>query len=139
MFPILSETIETHIEDYGVGIFIVGGYGEFDRLAAAALIAAKQRHPEITLLRLLSYHPAEYPINTPKSFDNTYYPFGAEIIPRKFAIARANRYVVDHVDYLIAYVWHPASKARELMEYAKKREKKKLISVCNLADKVAAG
>ena len=33
-------------------------------------------------------------------------------------------YVVDHVDYLIAYAWHPASNARELVEYAKMREKK---------------
>lgn len=36
----------------------------------------------------------------------------------------ANRYVVDHVDYLISYAWHPASNARELVEYAKRREKK---------------
>ena len=27
-------------------------------------------------------------------------------------------YMVDHVDYLIAYAWHPASNARELVEYA---------------------
>ena len=38
------------------------------------------------------------------------------------AIVRANRYMVDHVDYLIAYAWHPASNARNLMEYAKTRE-----------------
>ena len=43
---------------------------------------------------------------------------------RKAAIIRANRYVVDHVDYLIAYAWHPASNARELVEYAKRRVKK---------------
>ena len=29
--------------------------------------------------------------------------------------------MVDHVDYLIAYAWHPASNARELAEYAAKR------------------
>ena len=26
--------------------------------------------------------------------------------------------MVDHVDYLIAYAWHSASNARELVEYA---------------------
>nr|DAU77922.1 MAG TPA: hypothetical protein [Caudoviricetes sp.] len=31
---------------------------------------------------------------------------------------------MDHVDYLISYAWHPASNARELVEYAKRREKK---------------
>ena len=45
-----------------------------------------------------------------------------ESVPRKAAIVRANRYVVDHVDYLIAYAWHPASNARELVEYAQKRQ-----------------
>ena len=39
-------------------------------------------------------------------------------MPRKFAIVRANRYMVEHVDYMIAYVWHPASNARDLVEYA---------------------
>lgn len=42
-----------------------------------------------------------------------------ESVPRKIAIVRANRYVVDHVGYLIAYAWRPASNARELAEYAK--------------------
>ena len=46
------------------------------------------------------------------------------LLTRKVAIVRANRYVVDHVDYLIAYAWHPASNVRELVEYAKRRENK---------------
>ena len=28
---------------------------------------------------------------------------------------------MDHVDYLIAYAWHPASNARELVDYAQAR------------------
>ena len=55
-----------------------------------------------------------------------------ESVPRKVAIVRANRYVVDHVDYLIAYAWHPASNARELLEYAKRREKRDLISITSI-------
>ena len=57
-------------------------------------------------------------------YGSTFYPPGMESVPRKVAIVRANRYVVDHVDYLISYAWHPASNARELVEYAKRREKK---------------
>ena len=92
-------------------------------------IAAKERHPNITLSMLIPYHPAERPIKTPQGFDNTFYPLGMEKVPRKLAIVRANRYMVDHVDYLIAYVWHPASNAMDLVEYAKKREERNLISV----------
>ena len=98
-------------------------------MAAKAVVAAKERHPEITLSMLIPYHPAERPIKPPPGFDNTFYPPGMEKVPRKLAIVRANRYMVDHVDYLIAYAWHPASNARELVEYAKKRELQNLISV----------
>lgn len=97
------------------------------------VIEAKERHPSITLSMLIPYHPAERPINPPQGFDNTFYPPCMEKVPRKLAIVRANRYMVDHVDYLIAYVWHPASNARDLVEYAKKRELRNLISVTVLS------
>lgn len=129
VLPALTEAIEVHITQYGVSEFIVGGYGGFDYYAGQAVIQAKQRHPGVTLSLLLPYHPAERPVETPKGYDNTYYPPGMEKVPRPFAIPRANRYMVDHVDYLIAYVWHPASKARDLVEYAQRREARNLIKV----------
>ena len=103
---------------------IVGHYGGFDRLAALAVKEARRFYPEVKLTLLLPYHPEERPTPTPDGFDSTFYPPGMESVPRKIAIVRANRYVVDHVDYLIAYAWHPASNARELVEYAKRRENK---------------
>lgn len=118
VYPQLEAAIEKHITQLGVREFIVGNYGGFDRIAARALVAAKARHPEIVLLLLVPYHPAERPIQTPPGFDSTYYPPGMEQVPRKFAIVRANRHAVEHVDYLVSYVWHPASNARDLMEYA---------------------
>lgn len=129
ILPTLADAIETHISKYGAAEFIVGSYGGFDHLAAGAVIAAKKAHPHITLSLLLPYHPAERPIEIPKGFNSTYYPPGMEDVPRQFAIVRANRYVVDHVDYLIAYAWHPASNASELVEYARRREKRHLIAV----------
>ena len=109
---------EHHIVHCGVTEFIVGNYGGFDRMAARAVISAKALYPGITLLLLLSYHPAERPIETPPGFDGTFYPPGMESVPRRYAIVRANRYMIDHVDYLIAYAWHPASNAKELTAYA---------------------
>ena len=129
IFPALSEAIEQHIVEYGVTEFIVGNYGGFDHMAAKAVIEAKDRHPGITLSMLIPYHPAERPVAPPQGFDNTFYPPGMEEFPRKFAIVRANRYMVEHVDYLISYTWHPASNARNLVEYDKKREERNLISV----------
>ena len=118
--------------EYGVTEFIVGHYGGFDRLAASAIKAAKHLYPAVKLILLLPYHPAERPIPTPDGFDSTFYPPGMESVPRKIAIVRANRYVVDHVDYLIAYAWHPASNARELVEYAKSRQKNRSLFITML-------
>ena len=130
VLPALVEAVEQHIVEYGVTEFIVGNYGNFDRMAAKAVIEAKERHPNITLSMLIPYHPAERPIEPTQGFDNTFYPPSMEKVPRRLAIVRANRYMVDHVEYLIAYAWHPASNARDLMEYAQKKG----ISTTNLGE-----
>lgn len=124
IYPVLYAAVEQHILEYGVTEFIVGHYGGFDRLATSAVKEAKHFYPEVKLTLLLPYYPAERSIPTLDGFDGTFYPPGMESVPRKAAIIRANRYVVDHVDYLIAYVWHLASNARGLAEYAESREKK---------------
>ena len=125
----MNEAVEHHIVEYGVTEFIVGHYGGFDRLAASAVKEAKHFYPEVSLTLLLPYHPVERPIPTPDGFDGTFYPPGMESVSSKAAIIRANRYVVDHVDYLIAYTWHPASNARELVEYAWKRRRNLCLSI----------
>lgn len=127
--PALRATIEQHIVEYGVTEFFVGRYGGFDHIAAKAVIAAKEQHPEIALSILIPYHPSERHVELPPGFDITFYPPGMEKVPRRLAIVRANRYMVDHVDYLIAYVWHSGSNARNLLEYAQNREQNNLISV----------
>ena len=53
-------------------------------------------------------------------------------MPKRAAIIRANRYMVEHSEYLIAYVKHSVSNARELVEYAQKWEKRGMIQVAIL-------
>ncbi len=132
ILPALDKAIEQHISEYGVTEFIAGSYGCFDHLAANAVIRAKKQHPQITLTLLLPYHPAERPIEKPVGYDSTYYPPDMEKTPRRLAIVRANRYMVDHVDYLIAYAWHPASNAKKLAEYAQRQARRGLITVTML-------
>ena len=129
LIPALAEAVERHITEYGVTSFMVGHYGNFDKLAARAVIDAKKRHPEVTLTLLLPYHPFDRPIPTPEGFDGTFYPPGMETVPRRAAIVRANHYMVDNSTHLIAYAWHPASNARELVEYAQRREHLGLLHV----------
>ena len=128
----LASEVRRHITELGVTEFIVGHYGRFDSMAGQAVIAAKREFPHIRLLQLIPYHPAEAPVDLPEGYDGTYYPPGMESVPRRFAIVRANRYMVDHTDYLIAYAWHPASNARELVEYAEARQKRGLMQVTRI-------
>ena len=133
LLPQLSAEVDRHITELKVTDFVVGIYGWFDSMAARTVKAAKKRHPEVTLTLLLAYHPYDRPIPTPEGFDSTFYPPGMETVPKRAAIVKANRYMVDHSDYLIAYAWHTASNARELVSYAKKRKNKGLIQVTDLA------
>ena len=128
-FAALTAQVNRHIEEYGVTEFFVGNYGGFDRMAAKAVITAKKAHPKVTLTMLLPYHPAERPVRLPKGFDDSFYPPDMEKVPRRLAIVRANQYMVDHTDFLIAYVRHPGSNTANLVEYAKKREEKQLIAI----------
>ena len=133
--PLLGATVERHIVKYGIDRFIVGRYGAFDAMAAGSVIRVKQAYPDVELLLLLPYHPAERPVELPQGFDGSYYPEGMERVPRRFAIVRANEYVIRHVcDHLIAYDRHLATKTHNFVELALQREKKGLMHVTNLAE-----
>lgn len=132
----LRREVERHITEYGVVDFVVGHYGRFDAMAARAVIDAKKRHPKVTLTMLLPYHPFDRPIPTPEGFDGTFYPPGMEGVPKRLAIVRANRYLVDHSAYLIAYVAHPSSGSRDVLEAALKRQTHGLMRVTNLSGRL---
>lgn len=124
----LTEAVERHIVEYGVTEFVVGHYGAFDRMAARVVREAKQRHPEVSLTLLLPYYRPE---KIDGEWDGIFYPPGMETVPKRLAIVRANRYMADHCDHLIAYAKYPGN-SREVMEYARGREKQ----VENLAERI---
>ena len=130
--PLLSEAVERHITQCGVTEFIVGHYGRFDAMASSAVRAAKQLHPEISLVLLLPYYPFPYETD---GFDATFYPPDMESVPKPFAIVRANEYVIRTADYLICYDRGQIGKTRDFVELARKRERKGLIHIENLAEK----
>ena len=73
---------------------------------------------------LLPYHPAESKVILPAGFDGSLYPPGMENVPRRFAIAHANRWMVEHCTHLVAYVTHPASNAGKVVEWGRIKGKK---------------
>ena len=136
LMPLLAEAVERYIVDCGVTTFFVGHYGNFDRMAAAAVKEIKAQHTDVQLMLVLPYHPAIRPIETPDGFDSTYYPWEDEYIPKRLAIVKTNQRMVDTCDYLIAFAWHHLGGSGQIVEYARKREKRGLIHVENLAEKL---
>ena len=134
LLPRLELEIDRLIQEDNVRYFYVGGYGGFDRIAAAAVKHSKQKYPDITLMLVLPYHPAERAVPTPDGFDGTYYPEGLENTPRRYAIVRTNQIMVDTGNWLVCYVQHGVSNSRNLLEYAQRREEKGLIQIINIGE-----
>ena len=134
LLPRLEWVIDRLILEENVRYFYVGGYGGFDRIAAVAVKQAKQKYPDITLMLVLPYHPAERTVPTPTGFDGTYHPEGLENTPRRYAIVRTNKIMVDTCDWLVCYVRHGASNSRNLLEYAQRRANKGLIKIKNICE-----
>lgn len=128
ILPDLIEAIENEVSK-GTTVFYVGYHGDFDRMAAAALREIKKKHREVTAILVLSYHPSEQPIEPPYGFDGTFYP-PLENTPRRYAIVRANQYMITGSSSLICYVRHFGN-SRKLLECA---ERQKDISIVNLSD-----
>ena len=47
---------------------------------------------------------------------------------------RTNKIMVDTCDWLVCYVRHGASNSRNLLEYARRREEKRLIQIINIGE-----
>lgn len=106
----LFQDISTQLEDAIIGaidqgydIFWCGGYGTFDRNAAAIAHNLQKRYPHIQTVLILAYLP-EQPL--PELYNYSIFPEGIEIGPPRFAISRRNQWIVKHCDSAICYVNH---------------------------------
>lgn len=123
---------EHHYLQHGVRIFVVGNRGEFDSYAASAVKSLKRRYSDIVLMLLLAYHPAEREVFLSEGFDNSYYP-PLEHTPRRYAIVKANQYMVDTSNTIICYAKY-AGNSKKLLEYAQSRKRDASAIVDNLGD-----
>ena len=114
----LDETI-TQLCHRGARRFLLGGYGHFDRMAAAAVWQAKTSFPEISSVLVLPY------IN--KKADMTFYDYSLypslESVPKRYAILKRNQSMVDEADIVVAYVLHDWGGAVKTLDYAMRKGK----------------
>lgn len=134
ILPELTSAIERIILEEGKMCFYIGGYGNFDRLSAHAIKQLKKKYPQVTLMKLLYYHPAIRPVEIPDGYDGTYYPEGMEKVPQRIAIVKGNHLMVDSADWLVAYVCHSIGNAGKLLQYAQRKKRNSTLRIINLSN-----
>ena len=114
----LKKTI-TELMLEGATEFYLGGYGEFDALAARIIFEIKAAHSNTTTALILAYPNQKFDSNF---YDETIYP-PLETVPKKFAITRRNEWMVDQSDVIVAYVTHDFGGAAAMLRYAERKKK----------------
>lgn len=129
-FTAVEELIISGIAD----CFLIGNYGDFDHIAASVCLTLKRKYPQISVNLVLPYycpHLDEYDKERYARFDSVITPELVET-PHRYRIIKANEYMVDQADTVIAYVKYDGGAAKTL-EYAKKH-KKQIINLANEGD-----
>ena len=131
----IENAIDSLLQTDNEFVFYTGGMGDFDNKCASAVRATKRKYPdkEIRLALVLPYMSNR--LNTDKDYYQYYYdeiiiPTELAGVHYKSAITMRNRWLVDRVDCLIAYVYRDFGGALETVKYARKHGK----TVINLAD-----
>lgn len=118
----LEKAIRTAIEQHGTDTFWCGGYGDFDRHAAASVQQLKGNYPHIRLIHVYAYLPKKME-RLSEYYDGSIYPEGLEAVPQRFAISKRNQWMVDHCDILICAVFLQTGGAYQAFRRAVSRNK----------------
>lgn len=125
----LQSTVQRLIEVERFNYFLVGNYGDFDRMAAAVCLDAKKQYPYITVNLIIPYyrpHIDEYDKAWYNRFDNVVFP-ELEETPHQYRIIKANQYMVDSADAVIAFVTATYGGAAKTLQYANRKKKRVIL------------
>lgn len=114
----LKKIIEDLIKQ-GAKTFYLGGYGQFDVMAASVLYKMKKQHCNIEIILVLAYPDKKYDASI---YDSSIYP-PLENIPRRYAILKRNEYMIDISDIVISYVKYNYGGAYTTLKYARRKNK----------------
>ncbi len=103
----------------GAKVFYLGGYGDFDRLAAAAVRRQKSVYPYIESVLVLPYLDKKFDA---AAYDSTTYP-SLEKVPPRYAIVRRNQWMIRESDVVVSGVIHSWGGAAKTLDYAKSKGK----------------
>ena len=118
----LKKEIERLICDQQVDTFYVGTQGSFDRMAYSALKELRCKYSHTKVYRVLAYMPRNDAVsNDEAQSEDTILPEGIERVHPRYAIIWRNNWMIDHSEYVIAYITHPAGGAYQAVYRAKKK------------------
>ncbi len=103
----------------GANVFYLGGYGEFDNLAAAAVRRKKEVYPNIEAVLVLAYPNQKFDASY---YDRTLYP-PLENVPPRLAIIKRNEWMVSASKVVISGVTHDWGGAARTLDYANRKHK----------------
>ena len=129
--PLLENEIRKLIENEGYEEFLVGNQGRFDTMAYSALKRLQTEYPAIRCYVVLAYIPGKKDEYSYVEYADTIYPEGLETVPRRFAISRRNKWIVENSNAVICYINHTWGGAYQAVIFAEKRN----LSIINLAQK----
>lgn len=114
----LYDTVQKLI-NLGADMFLLGGYGAFDLMAASVVWEMKLKYPYVQSVLVKPYLNREM---DESKYDWTVYP-ALERVPLRYAISYRNRYMAEEANLVVAYVLHSWGGAAQTLEYAKQKKK----------------
>ncbi len=106
------------IETQNVDRFYVGNHGLFDAHVLSVLKELSSLYSHIQYAVVLNRMP-----DTPL-FHDSILPEGIEMIHPRFSVSWRNRWMIDHSDFVIAYVTRSWGGAYQFTELAKRKHKR---------------
>ena len=117
---VLFQAIENLIVYENVDTFYVGNQGQFDALVHRVLKNLEKKY-SIHYAVVLAYMPTSK--NEYDNLSDTMLPEGLETVHPRYAIDRRNKWMIDHSDFVIAYVTHGWGGAAKYVLLAERKSK----------------
>ena len=117
--PKLRATLKNLITEHNIDMFYVGNQGRFDALVRSVLRELQEEYPHIRYAVVLAYMPQK----VSEDYSDTMLPEGIESVYPRYAITWRNNWMLQHSDYVVAYVIHSWGGAAQFIKKATSQHK----------------